>query len=91
VSSLVVRDIRQGMGDETKGDVETPRFWSRRSVAGKLLRENPLQEVDFWIRGFNKNRKREIILGTDITPDDMMFEWTGNEGPAGGDTTQIIH
>jgi hypothetical protein len=41
------------------------------------------EEVDVWIRGFNKNRKREIILGTDVTPDEMMFKWTGNEGPGG--------
>ncbi len=40
------------------------------------LRESPWEEVDVWIRGFNKNRTREIILGTDVTPDEMMFEWT---------------
>jgi hypothetical protein len=60
------------------------RYWARGpDGTTEKLRENPWEEVDVWIRGFNKNRKREIILGTDVTPDEMMFEWTGNEGPGG--------
>jgi hypothetical protein len=39
--------------------------------------------VDVWIRGFNKNRRTEIEVGTDLTPDEMMFEWTGQVGPGG--------
>jgi hypothetical protein len=47
------------------------------------LREKPWEEVDVWIRGFKQNRRTEIIVGTDITPDEMMFERTGQEGPWG--------
>jgi hypothetical protein len=51
------------------------RYWARGpDGTTEKLRENPWEEVDVWIRGFNKNRKREIILGTDVTPDEMMFE-----------------
>ncbi len=36
-----------------------------------------------WIRGFNKNRRTELEAGADVTPDAMMFEWTGQVGPGG--------
>jgi hypothetical protein len=60
------------------------RYWARGpDRTTEKLRENPWEEVDVWIRGFNKNRKREIVLGTDVTPDEMMFEWTENSGAGG--------
>jgi hypothetical protein len=60
------------------------RYWSKGpDGTQEKLRDNPWEEVDIWIRGFNKNRQAEIEVGTDITPDEMMFEWTGQEGPGG--------
>ena len=60
------------------------RYWAKGpdGTREKLL-TNPWEEVDVWIRGFNKNRKTEIEVGTDVTPDEMMFEWTGQVGPGG--------
>ncbi len=54
------------------------RYWAK-GLEGttEKLRDNPWEEVDIWIRGFNKNRQAEIEVGTDITPDEMMFEWRG--------------
>ena len=60
------------------------RYWSKGpDGTTEKLRDYPWEEVDIWIRGFNKNRQAEIEVGTDITPDEMMFEWTGQEGPGG--------
>ncbi len=60
------------------------RYWSYGpDGTKKKLRDNPWEEVYIWIRGFNKNRQAEIEAGTDITPDEMMFEWTGQAGAGG--------
>ena len=60
------------------------RYWAKGpdGTREKLV-ENPWEEVDVWIRAFNKNRRAEIEVGTDVTPDEMMFEWTGQVGPGG--------
>jgi hypothetical protein len=36
--------------------------------------------VDYWVRAFNKNRQEEIDVGTNSTPDEMMFAWRGKKG-----------
>ncbi len=56
-------------------------YWAKGpdGTREKLV-ENPWEEVDVWILGFNKNRRTEIEMGT---PDEMMFEWRGQVGPAG--------
>jgi hypothetical protein len=33
----------------------------------------PWEEVEYWVRAFNKNRKEELVVGTDLTPDESMF------------------
>ena len=47
------------------------------------LVENPWEEVDYWVRAFNKNRKEELVVGTDLTPDESMFAWKGKKGNGG--------
>lgn len=60
------------------------RYWAKGPDGTReKLADNPWEEVDIWIRGFNKNRRAELEPGTDITPDEMMFEWTGQVGPGG--------
>ena len=60
------------------------RYWAKGPDGTReKLADNPWEEVDVWIRAFNKNRKAEIEVGTDVTPDEMMMEWTGQVGPGG--------
>jgi hypothetical protein len=60
------------------------RYWAKGPDGTReKLAENPWEEVDVWIQGFNRNRRTEIGVGTDVTPDEMMFEWTGQVGPGG--------
>jgi hypothetical protein len=47
------------------------------------LVEKPWEEVDYWVRAFNKNRKEELVVGTDLTPDESMFAWKGKKGNGG--------
>ncbi len=35
------------------------------------------------MRAFNKNRKEELVVGADITPDEMMIAWKGKKGNGG--------
>ena len=60
------------------------RYWAF-GVTGDvdMLREKPWEEVDVWVRAFNKNRKEELTFGTDLTPDEMMFAWRGKTGNGG--------
>ncbi len=47
------------------------------------LKDNPWEEVDYWVRAFNKSRKEELEVGTNVTPDEMMFAWRGKKGNGG--------
>ena len=60
------------------------RYWaySPENCWGELL-EKPWTEVEYWIQGFNKNRRDELRVGTDLTPDEMMFAWRGKRGNGG--------
>jgi hypothetical protein len=60
------------------------RYWARgpRGTSEKL-KENPWEEVDYWVRAFNKCRKEELEVGTNVTPDEMMFAWRGKKGNGG--------
>ena len=60
------------------------RYWAQGpDGTTEQLRENPWAEVDYWVRAFNKNRKEELVVGTDITPDEMMMAWKGKKGNGG--------
>jgi hypothetical protein len=42
------------------------RFWTKGPEGTtEKLRDNPWEEVDIWIRGFNKNRQAEIEVAGD--------------------------
>ena len=60
------------------------RYWARgpRGTSEKL-KDNPWEEVDYWVRAFNKSRKDELEVGTNVTPDEMMFAWRGKKGNGG--------
>ncbi len=59
-------------------------YWSQGpDGTSEQLRENPWAEVDYWVKGFNKNRKEELVVGTDLTPDEMMMAWKGKKGNGG--------
>jgi hypothetical protein len=60
------------------------RYWARGS-SGKCekLKDNPWEEVDYWMRAFNKCRREELEVGTYVTPDEMMFAWRGKKGHGG--------
>jgi len=47
------------------------------------LPEKPWEEVDYWVRAFNKNRREELVVGTDLTPDELMMAWKGKKGNGG--------
>ena len=60
------------------------RYWALGpDGTSEKLRENPWAEVDYWVRAFNTNRKEELVVGTDITPDEMMMAWKGKKGNGG--------
>jgi hypothetical protein len=60
------------------------RYWARGIPAEReKLKQNPWAEVDPWVKGFNAARKREINVGSCITPDEMMFAWKGKSGFGG--------
>ena len=60
------------------------RYWAQGpDGTEEQLRENPWAEDDYWVRAFNKNRKEELVVGTDITPDEMMMAWKGKKGNGG--------
>jgi hypothetical protein len=48
-----------------------------------MLTEKPWEEVDYWVRAFNKNRREELVVGTDLTPDEPMIAWKGGKGNGG--------
>ena len=52
------------------------RFWAYGpdGTPEKLV-EKPWEEVEYWVRAFNKNRKEELVVGTDLTPDELMMAW----------------
>jgi hypothetical protein len=50
----------------------------RTDCWGELL-ENPWAKVTYWVTGFNKARREELEVGTDVTPDEMMFAWRGEK------------
>ena len=57
------------------------RYWARGPEGTEeKLKDNPWEEVDYWVRAFNKNRREEIEVGTNVTPDEMMFAWRGKKG-----------
>jgi len=60
------------------------RYWAfgPENCWGELL-ENPWAEVTYWVTGFNKARREELEVGTDVTPDEMMFAWRGKKGNGG--------
>jgi hypothetical protein len=43
----------------------------------------PWNEVQLWVQGFNRVRNEELELGTDLTPNEMMFAWRGKKGNGG--------
>ncbi len=47
------------------------------------LTEKPWEEVDYWVRAFNNKRKEELVVGTDLTPDELMIAWKGKKGNGG--------
>jgi hypothetical protein len=57
------------------------RYWAfgLEKCWGELL-EKPWTEVQYWVQGFNKARRDELEVGTDLTPDEMMFAWRGKKG-----------
>ncbi len=57
------------------------RYWARgpRGTSEKL-KENPWEEVDYWVRAFNKNRKEVLEVGTNVTPDEMMLHGGAKKG-----------
>ena len=60
------------------------RYWARGPRGTKAkLKDNPWEEVDYWVRAFNKCRKEELEVGTNLTPDEMMFAWRGKKGNGG--------
>jgi hypothetical protein len=60
------------------------RFWAYGPDGTEAkLPENPWEEVDYWVRAFNKNRKEELVVGTDLTPDELMIAWKGKKGNGG--------
>ncbi len=65
------------------------RYWAKGPGGTReKLAQNPWEEVDVWIRAFNKNRRTELETGTDITPDEMVFEWSRWDQ---GDTFSLLH
>ncbi len=60
------------------------RYWAfgPDKCWGELL-EKPWTEVQYWVRGFNKSRRDELEVGTDLTPDEMMFAWRKKKGNGG--------
>ncbi len=59
-------------------------YWARGPEGtSDKLRNNPWEEVDYWVRAFNKNRREEMEVGTNVTPDEMMFAWWGKKGNGG--------
>jgi hypothetical protein len=54
------------------------RFWAYGPDGTEdMLTEKPWEEVDYWVRAFNKNRREELVVGTDLTPDEPMIAWKG--------------
>ncbi len=54
------------------------RYWANGpDGTSERLRENLWAEVDPWVKAFNKNRKEELVVGTDLMPDEMMIAWIG--------------
>jgi hypothetical protein len=50
------------------------RYWARGpDGTSEKLRNNPWEEVDYWVRAFNKNRREEIEVGTNVTPDETSI------------------
>ncbi len=59
-------------------------YWARGPEGtSENLKDNPWEEVDYWVCGFNKNRREEIEVGTNVTPDEMTFAWRGKKGNGG--------
>ncbi len=57
------------------------RYWARGPEGtSEKLRNIPWEEVGYWVRAFNKSRREEIEVGTNVTPDEMMFAWRGKKG-----------
>ncbi len=60
------------------------RYWARGpSGTSEKLKDNPWEEVDYWMRAFNKCRREELEVGTNVTPDEMMFAWRGKKRNGG--------
>jgi hypothetical protein len=60
------------------------RFWAYGPDGTEAkLKEKPWEEVDYWVRAFNRNRKEELVVGTDLTPDELMIAWKGKKGNGG--------
>ena len=51
------------------------RFWAYGPDGTEAkLKEKPWEEVDYWVRAY---RKEELVVGTDLTPDELMIAWKG--------------
>ena len=60
------------------------RFWAYGPDGTEdKLTEKPWEEVDYWVRAFNNKRKEELVVGTDLTPDELMIAWKGKKGNGG--------
>jgi hypothetical protein len=60
------------------------RYWANGpETCWEALLEKPWAEVACWVEGFNKARRDEIEVGTDVTPDEMMMAWRGKKGNGG--------
>jgi hypothetical protein len=63
-----------------KGDA----LWAYRpDGTNEKLVEKPWEEVDYWMRAFNKNRKEELVVGTDLILDELMIAWKEKKGNGG--------
>ncbi len=60
------------------------RYWAYGpETCWEELLEKPWGEVSLWVEGFNKARRNELEVGTDVTPDEMMMAWKGKKGNGG--------
>ncbi len=60
------------------------RFWAYGPEGTEeKLPEKPWEQVDYWVRAFNRNRKEGLVVGTDFTPDELMIAWQGKKGNGG--------
>ncbi len=60
------------------------RFWAVGPDGTEdKLTEKPWEEVDYWVRAFNNKQKEKLVVGTDLTPDELMIAWKGEKAMMG--------